>query len=190
MVAALTRITYELVMDSTAIERLVWLSEARNVAVVHWPDEAEEATRLGRQGLPCLLLVRPDSAPPISDSCLEDWLVLPATDLEIQTRLISLARRAARHSHPPTVDHLGQVTHRGMSVFLPPTDHRVMEALVVKFGTIVTEPELVEKVWPGGATNQVLRAHVSRLRHRLAPIGLTIKCVRNAGYLIAEASAS
>jgi hypothetical protein len=190
MVVSLATITYEIGMDSTEIERLVWLSETRNVAVVHWPDEADEATRLGRQGLPCLLLVRPDTAPPISERCLEDWLVLPATDIEIQTRLINLARRAARHSHPPTVDHLGQVTHRGMSVFLPPTDLRVMQALVEKFGAIVTEPELVEKVWPDGASNQVLRAHVSRLRHRLAPIGLTIKCVRNAGYLIAEANAS
>jgi len=189
-IASRDAITYELGMDSIEIERLVWLSETRNVAVVQWPDEAESAARLARQGLPCLLLVRPDTEPPMSESCLEDWLVLPATDVEIQTRLINLARRAARHSRRPTVDHLGQVTHRGRSVFLPPTDQRVMQALVENFGAIVTEPELIEKVWPDGATNQVLRAHVSRLRHRLAPIDLTIKCVRKAGYVIAEANAS
>jgi DNA-binding response OmpR family regulator len=177
-------------MNSTEIERLVWLSETRDVVVLHWPDEAEAAAETARQGLPRLLLVRPDTPPPMSESCLEDWLLLPATDVEIQTRLINLARRAARHSHPPTVDDLGQVTHRGRSVFLSPTDQRVMQALVEKFGAIVTEPELINRVWPDGATNQVLRAHVSRLRHRLLPIDLTIKCVRNAGYFIAEANAS
>jgi len=173
-------------VESIEIDQLVWLSETRNVAVLYWPDEAEEAARLDRRGLPCLLLVRPDAAPPMSESCLEDWLILPASELEIQTRLVNLTKRAARHSHTPTVDDLGQVTHRGRSVFLPPTDRRVMKALVERFGAVVTEPDLISSVWPDGATNQVLRAHVSRLRHRLSPINLTIKCVRNAGYFVTE----
>lgn len=176
-------------MDSAEIERLVWLGETRDVALVHWPDEAEHVERLGREGVPRLLLVRPDTRPPVAESCLEDWLVLPATDLEIETRLINLAKRAAHHTRVPTVDDLGQVTHRGRSVFLPPTDLRVMRVLVDRFGAVVTESELIESVWPEGATNEVLRAHVSRLRHRLRPVDLAIKCVRNVGYFIADADA-
>ncbi len=176
-------------MDSIEIEHLVWLSETRDVAVVRWPDEAEEARALARQGLPRLLLVRPGTPPPISESCLEDWLTLPATDVEIRTRLVNLARRAAHHLHPPTVDDLGQVTYRGRSVFITPTDQRLVQVLVDKFGAIVTESELIATAWPDGATNQVLRAHVSRLRQRLAPIGLTLKCVRSAGYVISDAGA-
>ena len=148
-----------------------------------------EAHRLDRQGIPRLLLVGPDATPPTTGSCLEDWLRLPATDLEIQARLVNLAKRAAHHPRPPTVDELGQLTHRGRSLFLSPIDQRLAQALVENFGAIVTETELIETVWPEGASNQVLRVHVSRLRQRLQPLELTIKCARNTGYVLAEIDA-
>ena len=157
--------------------------------MLQWPAEAEERERLEHQGLPRLLLVEPGEPPPTSDSCLEDWLVLPASDLEVETRLVNLAKRTANHPRPPMIDDFGRLTHRGSSLFLSPLDQRLAHALIENFGAIVEEPELIKKVWPEGARNQVLRVHVSRLRQRLRPLQLTIKCVRNAGYLIAEAGA-
>ena len=176
-------------MDSTATAtaRLAWLAQSREVAVLQWPAEAEEAARLDRQGIPRLLLVESGATPPISDSCLEDWLMLPSSDLEVETRLVNLARRTASHPRRPMIDDSGRLTHQGRSLFLSPLDQRLAQTLVENFGAIVEESELIQKVWPDGARTQVLRVHVSRLRRRLRPLELTIKCVRNAGYLIAEA---
>lgn len=175
-------------MNALETARLAWLTESRDVAVLYWPAEAEEAERLDRGGIPHLLLVDPEATPPTSGSCLQEWLTLPASDIELQTRLANLAKRAASHPRPPAIDAFGQLTHRGGSLFLSPIDQRLAQALVEKFGGIVAEAELIETVWPDGATNQVLRVHVSRLRQRLKPLGLTIKCARNAGYVMAEAT--
>jgi len=173
-------------VGSNASADLAWLTESRNVAVLHWPREAEEAERLERQGIPHLLLVEEGASPPLSSSCVEDWVALPATDREIQIRLVNLARRSANHSPPITVDELGQLSYGGTSLFLSPIDQRLAQALVENFGTVVTERELIERVWPDGATNQALRVHVSRLRQRLLPLRLTITCVRSTGYVMAE----
>lgn len=178
---------YAVRVNSTATARLAWLAQSREVAVLQWPAEAEERERLEHQGVPRLLLVESGEPPPTSDSCLEDWLMLPASDLEVETRLVNLAKRTANHPRPPMIDDFGRLTHRGDSLFLSPLDQRLAHALIENFGAIVEEPELIKKVWPEGARNQVLRVHVSRLRQRLRPLQLTIKCVRNAGYLIAEA---
>jgi DNA-binding response OmpR family regulator len=157
--------------------------------VLNWPEEAEEAERLEKEGIPRLLLVAVGATPPTSGSCLEDWLALPASDLEVEARLTNLARRAANHPRPPTIDAFGQLTYRGRSRFLSPVEQRLAQTLIESFGAIVEEGDLRTKVWSDGASEQRLRVHVSRLRRRLLPIDLTIKCVRNAGYLMCEASA-
>src|SRR5439155_3616725 len=95
-----------------------WLTESRGVVVLQWPDEANEAQRLEGEGVPHLLLVADGATPPVTGSCFEDWLCLPATDCQIRTRLLGLAKRVAHHSPRPQVDELGQCTHRGRSVFV------------------------------------------------------------------------
>jgi DNA-binding response OmpR family regulator len=140
--------------------------------------------------MPRLLLVESGATPPTSGNCLEDWLVLPASDAEVEARLINLARRAEHHPRPPTIDAFGQLTYRGRSRFLSPVEQRLAQTLIDSFGVIVGERDLRTKVWSDGATEQRLRVHVSRLRRRLSPIDLTIKCVRNAGYLMAAAQSA
>ena len=173
-------------MQTTNATNLEWLTQSRDVVVLYWPTDAEKADRLELEGVARLLLVEEGATPPSSGSCLQDWLTLPVTDVELQTRLMGLAQRAASHPRPPTVDGLGQLKYRGRSLFLSPIDQRLASALVENFRTIVTEEELIQKVWPDGASNQTLRVHVSRLRQRLARLGLTIKCARTAGYVMAE----
>jgi hypothetical protein len=185
---ALTGLSFLLRMNALETARLAWLTESRDVAVLYWPAEAEEAERLDSRGIPHLLLVDPGATPPASGSCLQEWLRLPADDLELRARLANLAKRAASHPRPPAIDGFGHLTHRGGSLFLSPIDQRLVQALVENFGGIVAESELIKTVWPDGAKNQVLRVHVSRLRQRLKPLGLTIKCARNTGYVMAEAT--
>lgn len=177
-------------MELAPSSSLAWLTDSRDVVVLCWPADAERANQLELEGTARLLLVEEGVTPPSSGSCLEDWLMLPVSDVELQTRLVSLAKRAASHPRPPAVDNLGQLMYRGRSLFLSPIDQRLAHLLVENFGMIVTEADLIQTVWPDGASNQTLRVHVSRLRQRLAPLGLTIKCARAAGYVMAENEAT
>jgi DNA-binding winged helix-turn-helix (wHTH) protein len=163
-------------MTSLDTTNLGWLTATRDV----------EAERLRAEGLPHLLLVEEGADPPVTGSCLEDWLTLPTTDREIRARLLGLAQRAEHHDRRPRVDDLGQVSHRGRSVFLSPTDQRLAHVLIDRFGEVVPEQELIDFAWPEGATNQALRVHVSRLRQRIVPIGLRIRCVRSSGYVMTD----
>jgi DNA-binding response OmpR family regulator len=84
------------------------------------------------------------------------------------------------------VSEFGELSHRGRSLFLSQLDQRVAELLVEQFGAVIPESELRNQVWPEGATQQALRVHVSRLRRRIAPLGLTIISIRCKGYVMRE----
>jgi two-component system, OmpR family, response regulator len=160
----------------------------RDVFVLRWPEEADTVDRLARLGVPRLLLVEPGVAPPGGTSCVEDWLRLPADDVDIRARLAALAERATRHPTAPVVQEYGCLSHRGTTVFLPPVDERVARALVENLGHPVPTEELMSRAWSQGGSNAALRVHISRLRRRLAPLGLTITSVRAQGYLIRDAT--
>jgi hypothetical protein len=152
-----------------------------DVIILRWPEQRDEVERLEEQHVPRLLLVDPDVAPPDSDSCLEDWVRLPAEDSDVRARLMSLARRAAHHPSRPHLDDLGQLTHRGARLFLSPLDQRIVRVLLERYQDVVLEDDLLA-AWPEGGANGTLRVHLSRLRRRLEPLGLTITSVRTIGY--------
>jgi len=177
-------------MTSVDHSDIRWLTATRDVVLLQWPAEAAEAERLRSEGVAHLLLVAEGATPPVTGNCLEDWLTMPATEAEIRARMLGLAQRAAHHHRVPSVDELGHLTHRGRSVFLSPIDQRLANALIERFGKVVPERALIDLVWPEGATNQALRVHVSRLRQRIAPTGLHVKCVRGSGYVMTEVGAA
>src|SRR5256885_1085344 len=139
---------YGWAMTSLELSNVAWLTATRDVAVLQWPAEATEADRLNREGTPHLLLVAEGAAPPVTGSCLEDWLSLPTNDGEIRARMLGLAQRAAHHYRVPRVDDLGHLSHRGRSVFLSPIDQRLAHALIEAFGEVVPEQRLIAYVWP------------------------------------------
>ncbi len=169
------------VQDATA---LVWLSRHPNVQVLRWPGDVSE--RAADAVCPCLWLVDEGETPPEPANCVEDWLWVTASDLEMQARLSALATRAANHPVRPSLDPFGHLTYGSGSLFLSPTDENLMRVLVARFGEVVEDDELIAGAWPGGASAQVLRVHVSRLRRRLQPLGLAITCARGTGYLLAH----
>jgi DNA-binding response OmpR family regulator len=166
------------------------LHRARDVAVLVWPSDAAETRRRTRDDAPCLFLVEPGAEPPRLLACLHDWTWASADDAEIEARVVALADRAARHPSRPTVDTFGELIHRGRSLFLSPLDQRVAETLVERFGAVVKEEALLAAVWPQGGSRQALRVHMSRLRRRLAPLGLVITCVRGSGYIMRDGVAA
>jgi Transcriptional regulatory protein, C terminal len=173
-----------------AVGRLVYASMSRDVVVLRWPEQGAERERLERLAIPRLLIVEAGTEPPPSESCLEDWLRLPAEDCDVRARLLALSRRAACHPMVPVLDDFGQLTHRGVSVFLSPVDQRVAQVLVESFGAAVRDAELARRAWPAGSSEQTLRVHISRLRRRISELGLTITCVRNVGYVMREQALS
>jgi two-component system, OmpR family, response regulator len=160
--------------------------DTKDVVILRWPEQADRIDDLERLGIPRLLLVEVDAAPPPSTSCIEDWLRLPVDDASLRARLVALAAHASRHPMVPTLDEHGQLSHRGEAVFLSVTDQRIAEILVVNFGRVVSEETLLEQSRPDNRNDQTLRVNVSRLRRRIAPLGLVITCVRGHGYLLQQ----
>jgi DNA-binding response OmpR family regulator len=157
-----------------------------DVCVLRWPDQADEADRLASAGTPRLLVVEPGAAPPVETSCVADWIRLPADDIDMRTRLATLAARAARHRPAPVVDEYGGVSYGGKTVFLTVSDERIASVLVEFFGHPVLYKELTSRVWTGDASKEGLRVQVSRLRRRIAPLGLSIKSIRGCSYAMCE----
>jgi len=158
------------------------------VALVQWPAEQDRREELRRARQPRLLLVE-EGAPPIPADELEDWIRLPADDLDLRVRVETLRRRTRAGNGPiPQIDDDGILRHGGRWVSLPPVESRLTRALVQRFGAVVARDALARAGWPGSSPGRnALDVHVLRLRRRLAPLGLAIRTVRSRGYLLERA---
>jgi two-component system OmpR family response regulator len=174
------------VLANTTAEIIAEAGDTKDVVILRWPEQGDRIDDLERLGVPRLLLVEQDSPPPPSTSCIEDWLRLPVDDASLRARLVALAAHARRHPMIPSLDEHGQLTHRGETVFLSVTDQRIAHLLIQNFGHVVSEETLLELARPESRNDQTLRVNVSRLRRRVAPLGLAITCVRGHGYLMRQ----
>lgn len=162
-----------------------------DVVLLRWPAEAARRDDLIELGTARLLLVEDGAAPPHPHDCLEDWIRVPAPELDMRSRIAALEARAARHSPSvPTVDTDGVLRFAASWVSLPPVEARLTRALVERFGAVVGRETLARSGWPEGtAGRNALDVHVLRLRRRISPVGLVIKTVRSRGYLLEAAAA-
>jgi two-component system, OmpR family, response regulator VanR len=122
----------------------------------------------------------------------DDYLAKPFAFDELVARLRALARRA-NPSRPPTL-RAGEleldparhtVTRGGQPVELTPKEFAVLEALMAAGGAVVSNDELVARVWDENAdpfTNSV-RMTVLRLRRKLGSPS-AIETVKGAGYRV------
>ncbi len=160
-----------------------------DVVLVRWPLETERRARLASAATPRLLLIDDGSPPPPPDDCLEDWVRVPASDIDVRMRVAALATRAATHVVDlPDLDADGVLRYSGLWVSLPPVEGRLLRPLIERFGAVVGRDALSRAGWPDGAPGRnALDVHVLRLRRRLMTVGLGLKTVRSRGYLL-EAS--
>jgi DNA-binding winged helix-turn-helix (wHTH) protein len=163
---------------------------AVDVVLVRWPGEAVRRVQLAARQAPRLLLVEGDVVPPAPDDCLEDWIRVPAAELEVRLRVGALAARAERHlSAAPVLDRDGLLRFEGSWVPLPPVEARLTEALLQRFRAVVSRDALARAGWPDGAPGRnALDVHMLRLRRRLNPLSLAIRTVRSRGYVLEEES--
>ena len=136
--------------------------------------------------MPRLLLLEDNAIPPQPADCLEDWIRVPATEIDVRTRCDALAVRSDHHvSAAPTLDDDGVLRFGGVWVPLPPVEARLTVALLERFGAVVSRDALTQSGWPDGAPGRnALDVHVLRLRRRIQPLGLAIRTVRARGYLM------
>ena len=156
------------------------------VVLVRWPHEAERRARLEGDGVPRLLLVEDGAPPPRVEDPLEDWVRVPAHELDLRARLDTLTLRGRRSAPTlPTLDADGVVRFQGAWAPLPPVEARLTAVLLERFGGVVGRDALARAGWPEGTPGRnALDVHVLRLRRRLLPVGLVIRTVRSRGYLL------
>lgn len=157
-----------------------------DVVLVRWPADELTRARLQAEGVPRLLLVEADIRPPAVGDELEDWIRVPADEVDLHARVEALERRRqAQDTGVPELDGDG-VLRRGPSwVSLPPVEARITSALLDRFGAVVSRDSLARAGWPDSAPGRnALDVHVLRLRRRLSPLGLAIRTVRARGYLL------
>jgi hypothetical protein len=156
--------------------------------VLHWPAEEDRREQLRLAGQPRLLLVE-TGAPPIPTDELEDWIRLPAADVDLRVRVEALRRRGDSSSVlVPELDDDGVLRLGDRWVSLAPVEARLTAVLLERFGAVVSRDALVRAGWPGGSPGRnALDVHVLRLRRRLSPLRLAIRTVRSRGYLFERA---
>ena len=120
-------------------------------------------------------------------SCRE--VRLPATAEETD-ELVERLGACAVEPPAPQVDPGGVLHFRGRYVPLPPVEERLARTLVDELGLIVSPSRLVSNAWPDCAVRLAsLRTGITRLRHRIELLGLTVRSVRGQGYVVEPVAA-
>ena len=155
------------------------------IPILNWPEDAAQNAWLAEERRPRLLLVAPGAEAPVDFDGLSDWVRRPAPARDIYARVEVLQRRAERPFHVHLDD--DGLLHRGRSwVALSPVEARLMRALLARPSAVVSRSELLAAGWPQGriAAN-ALHPRLSRLRTRVAAVGVQIVNVRQRGYTLA-----
>lgn len=141
---------------------------------------------LRREGRPRLLLLEDGAPPPVGSDDFEDWIRVPAGEIDLRARVDGLRRRAeARVDPAPALDDDGVLRLGDRWVSLPPVEARLTGALLDRYGAVVSRDALARAGWPAGAPGRnALDVHMLRLRRRLSPLALAIRTVRSRGYLL------
>lgn len=156
------------------------------VVRLRWPAEEARRAELRAAAVPRILLVDSGTPPPVASDELEDWIRIPADELDLRARVAALELRSgAQQFVEPLLDEDGVLRVGRAWVPLPPVEARLTAALLDRFGAVVSRDALARAGWPDGAPGRnALDVHVLRLRRRLVPVGLVIRTVRSRGYLL------
>jgi len=85
----------------------------------------------------------------------------------------------------PRLDRHGLLRFRGRVVPLSPREERVIDLLLAADGAALPVTWLASRAWGDcTAPEAAVRTCVTRLRRRLDPVGLTVRCVRGRGYVL------
>ena len=156
-----------------------------DVALVHWPAEADRLERLRERREPRLVVVE-EGPPPTTEDWLEDWLRTPVDEEEIRIRLETLRARARQQPGELTLDEgvLRSGAPRRRAPADPGAARRARCSNVRTRSSAATR--CLRRGWPDEKPKDrnVLDVHMARLRRLIAPTGLQIHTVHRRGYLL------
>ena len=162
-------------------DALAILSEP-DVVLLHWPSDQEALDHARERRQPRFLVVEGDAEPPARWDRLEEWIRLPADRRDVQARVAALRERAADLPVRPALDGYDRLVFRNRWVALTPSDYRLIEPLVEHFDDVVPYERVVgAPSGSDGAAPVAGRVRLTRLRRRIAPLGLEIRTVRPHG---------
>ena len=202
--AALAQSGYAVTIASTAAEALqLARAEEFDVGVLDLglPDrdgiELLSELRDQRVAFPILILSARDALNDRIrglDTGADDYLVKPFALGELEARLRALLRR--KDEHPGWRQLAGlrfDVADRRAligddDVDLTAREVAILDVLLSKARRVVSKQVLFDAVFPAETDSapNALEVHVSRLRHKLARAGVTIRSVRGLGYRLEE----
>lgn len=124
----------------------------------------------------------------------DDYLVKPFSLNELQARVRALLRRGQQGGATPMILYGGlgfDTVSRTVSVHgrtLPLSVHEtgVLEALLLRFGRVVSKERLVEQLYSYDkeVSQNAIEVYVHRLRKKIAGGGITVRTLYGQGYLL------
>lgn len=158
-----------------------------DVELLHWPGDPAWRDDFAKRGVPCLLLLE-DGPPPDTLGPLEDWIRVPAGELDLLARMRRLSGLARETAEPPVVDDEGILHVGDLWTALSPAEASLARELSARFGQLVARRDLLAALAPtGDRRSRTLDLQICRLRRRLATVGLVVTSVRNRGYVLETA---
>jgi hypothetical protein len=99
---------------------------------------------------------------------------LVGADRPFAPRVAARSGYACKKVDVPTIGPQGHLTYRDHTAYLSERDALLASVLVFYFEVELTDAELLDRVWPDGATRHTLRRGLRRLNRRLGRVGLEI----------------
>jgi DNA-binding response OmpR family regulator len=157
-----------------------------DVEMLRWPGESARRQLCADRDIPCLLLLEAGAPPPSSSRPLEDWIRIPADEVDLVARIRRLSDLADRDGERPVVDEQGIVRVGRRWTVLSLTEAALAHRLTADFGQLVSREDLLATLGPDRRPRN-LDLQICRLRRRLTAVDLIISAVRGRGYVLENA---
>lgn len=155
------------------------------VKLVRWPVESETRLRCQEEQTLRLLIVESGAPAPLCCDVREDWVRAPVSRDDLHARMEAL--RARSHAHNvPQVDPSGVLLFAGRVVVVSPMECGLLEILITNFRSLVRRKALLQCLAQRQAcsSRNALDLHMTRIRRRIRPLGLSVQTVRGHGYIL------
>lgn len=157
----------------------------RVVHLLHWPTEQTKRDWCREHHVPRVLLVAPGAEPPQVQDVFEDWVRPPLSQLDLHARVRMLEERRQRFDRPELTG-AQELSFRGSRVSVSKTQACLAQVFVEHYRDLVPRSvladELLRVTTPTTGHRNVLDLHITRLRRKVADIGLVISTVWGSGY--------